>query len=252
MGSQHMDLEKTHAQVESEARQALTENLAALVLYGSHARGEALKTSDINLFMLVNDSSPAALHPLMRLIPPWLKLHVSAPVIFEKVQLQRSHDTFALELTEMAASHRTIWGPDPFAGFQPDWNAVRAELEHESRQKTIYLKRRWLTANDKEAALRALLAETVPGYLALLRGQILYSRRELVTLTFEEIVRGMSTCPWFRADLWPRLRSAARELEKIPSTELPRLVIDYLEQARAFVRHVDAGPDGKDAARPVA
>lgn len=227
-------------QVVREAREALGENLVGLILYGSHARGEAVPGSDINLFFSVRDSSAEALAPLVPRMADWRLRGVTSPVIFELGQLQRSRDTFALELTEIAAAHRLLWGEDPLAGFVPDWAAVRNELEHESRQKTIYLKRRWLAAGDQEAALRALLRETVPGYLALLRGMLLYRRQRLELVSGDTLLAELCTyCSWIRPELWEKLRVASKAADKLPKAELGPLVMDYIEQARAFVRDVD-------------
>ena len=165
-------------------------------------------------------------------------------MIFELAQLQRSHDTFALELAEIAATHRLLWGTDPFTNFTPDWQAVRRELEHESRQKTIFLKRRWLAGGGKEDAQRALIRDTVPGYLALLRGAILFKRRNLNPSHLMRCSREMRTyCEWFEPAIWQKLRAAARGLEIVPARDLDALVTTYIEQARSFVRYIDEIPD---------
>ncbi len=237
-------MQKILDQITQDARTALGENLRSAILYGSHARGEAVKGSDINLLLVVNDSQAAKLAPLMKVIPEWIKTGATAPVIFEYAQLQRSGDTFALELAEIAATHRLLWGEDPFANFAPDWQAVRRELEHESRQKTIFLKRRWLAGGGQEAAQRALIRDTVPGYLALLRGAILFQRRNLTPVTFDVLFTEMHTyCLWFEPAVWQKLRAAARGLEIVPARELDALVMAYLEQARSFVRYIDQIPD---------
>jgi hypothetical protein len=237
-------MQKLLDQITEDARRELGTNLRAAILYGSHARGEAVKGSDINLLLIVNDSHADQLSPLMRVIPDWIKTGATAPVIFEFAQLQRSGDTFALELAEIAATHRLLWGDDPFTDFIPDWQAVRRELEHESRQKTIYLKRRWLAGGGNEAALRALIHDSVPGYLALLRGTILLHRRNLAPVTFDVMFAEMRTfCPWFDPKLWQKLRAASRGLEIISARELDALVTDYIEQARSFVRYIDQLPD---------
>jgi predicted nucleotidyltransferase len=237
-------MQKILDQITQDARTAMGENLVAVILYGSHARGEAVKGSDINLLLIVRESHADKLTPLMKVVPGWISTGATAPVIFERDQLSRAADTFALELAEIAATHRLLWGEDPFAGYTPDWTAVRRELEHESRQKVIFLERRWLASGGQEAALRALIRDTVPGFLALLRGTILQRRRNLNTVTLDHLFTDMEAyCDWFQPDIWQRLRAVSRGLEIVPARELDTLVKTYLEQARSFVRYIDQIPD---------
>jgi hypothetical protein len=237
------DISKELEQITREAKEALGENLLSLVLYGSHARGEAHARSDINLFIVVKDSRAASLKPLLAVVPGWIKLGATAPAIFEFAQLQRSQDTFALELAEMACTHKILFGDDPFKGCLPDWREVRNELEHESRQKTIYLKRRWFVTGEKDKAYLALIHDTVPGYLALLRGTAMLKRHAIAVISIEEIFRELSGLNWFSEAIWKRLRSVSEHRESIPHSELEPLMLEYIEQARALVRYLDGLPD---------
>jgi hypothetical protein len=236
-------MQKILDQITSDTRQALGDNLISLVLYGSHARDEAHERSDINLFIVVRDSHAAALEPLLRCVPGWIKKGAAAPVIFEEAQLARSQDTFALELAEMACVHRVLDGRDPFDGFQADWKEVRNELEHETRQKTIYLKRRWLASGGNLKAYRALIIETVPGFLALLRGALMLHRKAISPLKVSMILEELKSWDWFKSEVWRKLSAAAKGKEKLSDTELAEILPEYIEQARAFVRFIDRMPD---------
>jgi hypothetical protein len=191
----------------------------------------------------VRDSHAVNIKPLLDVVPGWLKLSATAPVIFESAQLARSNDSFALELAEMACTHRVLFGDDPFAGFTPDWKEVRNELEHESRQKTIYLKRRWFATGGKDKAYLPLFRETVPGYLALLRGAALLKRRSVNPLSLDEAFQELSGLPWFSSKIWNKLRAVGNHHEKIARSELLPLLLEYIEQARAMVRYFDSLPD---------
>jgi predicted nucleotidyltransferase len=237
------DIRKNLEQITRDAQTALGDNLLSLVLYGSHARGDAHARSDINLLMVVRDSRATSIKPLLSVVSGWQKFGATAPVIFEAAQLARSYDTFALELAEMACAHQILLGDDPFKGYSPDWQAVRAELEHEARQKTIYLKRRWFSTGGKDKAYLALISETVPGFLALLRGTALLHRRSTNALSMEDAFAELSSLPWFSATVWKRLVGVAKHKESIPRAELLPLILEYVEQARAIVRYLDGLPD---------
>ena len=223
----------------SETRNALGDNLVSLVLYGSHARGDATAQSDINLFLVVRDSAVSKLEGLTKVVPGWTKHHVVAPIIFEQEQLARSLDTFALEFLEMAAARRVLAGEDPFAAFTPDWAAVRIELEEEAREKLIQLQRTWLMWGHHDKTLRKILGDTVPGYLAMARGVLHLQRQSVDSIATQAVFDGTIHWPGFDPQVWRRLWETAKGLH-IPSTSaVSQLMRDYLQQAQSLVRYID-------------
>ncbi len=233
------DVKTLLEQVTHETQKALDGNLVSIVLYGSHARGEATPKSDINLFIVVRDSHVRKLEPLLKLVPGWVKQRITAPVIFEQAQFTRSFDTFALEFMEMCSARKVLAGEDPFADFTPDWSAVRRELEEEARQKTVSLKRRWLASGNQDRALRAILVDTVPGYLALLRATLQLQKQNLAPVSTQSVFDSTGAWPGYDAKVWKELWEAAKALHFPPTSRLQQLTRDYLEQARALVRHLD-------------
>lgn len=225
--------------ITAQARTALGENLVALVLYGSHARGEAAPRSDVNLLMVVRDQSSGALMKLQDIMPGWIKQTIAPPVILQQDQIAKSLDSFAIEFAEIAAARQTLFGDDPFADFRPDWAAVRRELEQEARQKRIALVRRWLAAAGKDKALRAAIAETVPGYLTLLRSTLMLKQQLAVARKTDEVFAALSEKSWFKRDVWTRLRETAQGKSKPAGAELAALLHDYLEQAAALIKRLD-------------
>lgn len=233
------DIQKLLDQVTRETQVALDGNLVSLLLYGSHARNDATPKSNVNLFLVVRDSHVSKLEPLVKLVPQWVKKGVTAPVIFEQAQLARSLDTFALEFMEMAAARRVLAGEDPFANFTPDWDAVREELEEEAREKTVGLKRRWLASGGKDKLMRITIAETLPGFLAILRGTVHLQQKRLTPIPTQEIFSSGITWPGYDAKVWLQLWKTAKGMH-IPSTsQVAQLMKDYVEQARSLVRHLD-------------
>lgn len=223
-----------------QARDALGENLVSLVLYGSHARGDAAAGSDVNLFIVVREHRPDALRPLLKLIPDWMKKGVAAPVIFRSDQVPRSLDSFAIEFVDMAAARRVLYGEDPFKNFAPDWNIVRSELEREARQKLIALTRRWLASGGKAKVYPLIFAETVPGYFALLRSTLLYLKRSTETVTVDKAVSELAAREnRFKPEVWWKLRSIAKRHAKAKTEELEPLMGEFLRQAIMLVEVLD-------------
>jgi predicted nucleotidyltransferase len=223
-----------------EAKEALGDNIVSLVLYGSHARAEATTGSDVNLFLVVRDQRPGALRGLLKIIPQWLKNGITAPVIFREDQLARGLDSFAIEFAEMAAARKVLFGPDPFADFAPDWETVRSELEREARQKQIAITRRWLAAGGDARAVPQILADMVPGCLALLRSTLMLKKRLQSPLTLDIVLEELRTMSWFKPDLWKKLRAVAKKYEKAPSAELTTMIEEFIGQLSALVSELDS------------
>jgi predicted nucleotidyltransferase len=222
-----------------EAKEALGDNLVSLVLYGSHARKEATTGSDVNLFLVVRDQRPDALRGLLEIVPKWLKDGVTAPVIFRQDQLVRGLDSFAIEFAEMAAARKVLLGSDPFAAFKPDWETVRSELEREARQKQIAVTRRWLAAGGKPRAVPAILADMVPGCLALLRSTLMLKKQLQSPLTLDIVLEELRTLTWFNPDLWKKLRAVAKKHEEAFAGELTTLMEEFIGQLIALVSELD-------------
>jgi hypothetical protein len=233
------NIEDLIKQVTDQLQTALSGNLVSVLLYGSHARKDATDKSDVNLFVVVHDGSADRLAPLLKLVPDWIKHGVMPPVIFEQDQIARSLDTFALEFLEISSARRVLFGSDPFADFAPDWNAIRWELEQEAREKTVALQRRWLAAGGKDKIVRAIIADTVPGYLALLRGAVQVQQKKSTPVTTAMIFDGTPPWPGFESDVWQRLWKTAKGLHVPSSSHLPDLMNRYLEQARILIERVD-------------
>ena len=234
-----MNLNQVLQQVTAETQNALGENLVSLVLYGSRAREDATAKSDVNLLIVLRDASVSQLEPLLKLVPGWIKQGVTAPVILEQEDLTRSLDTFALEFLEMAAARKVLAGVDPFADFTPDWQAVRWDLEEEAREKTVALQRRWLASGGKAKYLRAIIAETVPGFLPLLRGTLHLQQRSMNPIPTPKLFDGSLEWPGFNPQIWRKLWETAKGMQSPSSTDVTQLMKDYLAQTQALVRHID-------------
>lgn len=233
-------MQKTLDLITNETKQALGDNLVSLVLYGSHARGDAHERSDVNLLLLVNDKSPTALRKLPPVVSGWMKHKALPPVVFSEEQFRRSFDSFALEFAEIAAARNVLAGVDPFVDFQPDWAAVRRELEHEARRKRIELQRRWLAAGGNAKLYPAIIKDTLRGFLTLIRGTMLVEGRKLEPLRIVHALDELHRWSWFDAETWRQLREFIVDGGKRPKdSEWSALMDAYLLQSFALATFLD-------------
>jgi predicted nucleotidyltransferase len=218
---------------------ALDTNLSALVLYGSHARGEAHARSDINLFVLVRNNSPEELIGLLQVVPALGKKNVAPLVLFGEDGFRASQDTFALEFLDMAASRRVLAGQDPFENFTPHWNGLRTEIEREFRIRSMQLLRMWFLSAQKPAALKGLIRGSLSSFLSLLRGIVALEKKQVLSIPHEELLGEITGERGLTPELWKRFWQVAREEVKLNADDLRKLFHDYLSEIRKLTVYID-------------
>ena len=231
--------EQIIAQATEKISAALGTNLSALVLYGSHARGEAHARSDINLFILVRDSAPEQLTGLLQAMPHLAKNGVAPPVFMEEEGFAASQDTFALEFLDMAASHRVLAGRDPFGNFQPRWDGLRMQIERELRTKMLQLYRQWYLSEEKTEVLKSLMRGSLSSFLALLRGIVALEKKQITAISQEHLIDEITGARGLNPALWRRFHQVTREKIKVSTDDMRALFRSYLTEIRKLTMYVD-------------
>jgi predicted nucleotidyltransferase len=164
---------KTNAALErlaSRLEALLGEDLVALVLYGSAARGDfAPGRSDINLLLILADASPATLRAIGPTLHQWVKTGQPAPLIFSETGWRASTDVFPIEIEDMRQAHRVLKGRDPFIGLETAPADLRQELEREVRGKLLKLRAEYAASGPHPKTLGTLLVQSAPTFFVLLR-----------------------------------------------------------------------------------
>jgi len=227
-------------QITAQATEALGENLISLLMYGSHPRGEARPGSDVNIMIVVTDASAQAMRPLLAHAQEWSKSGVAAPVIIAAMEFLDSQDTLALEYLDIAAARKVLAGYDLFATFIPDWEIVRHALEQEARRKAIILMKRWLITAGSGREARRIIVDTIPGYVALLRGMILFEERSTRPLHAREVIGAIDGSRGLDPDVWRELYAVGREYQHTASDQLAELMAAYIDQSHKLMRYLDS------------
>lgn len=153
--------------------QQLSENLYALILYGSHARsGYAAEHDDVNLFLIVQDASTDALRSIESAIAEWTRHREPPPVIVSKAEWEDSADVFPIEIEDMRDAHELLTGTDPFAGITTRTVDLRHELEREVRGKLLQLRSQYAAVAPDGKALTRLLLDSVGTFFVLMRALV--------------------------------------------------------------------------------
>ncbi len=165
-----MPIEINLAELVSRLREAAGANLKSVVLYGSAVTGEFHpKHSDLNV-LCVLDKLEA--HQLVQLGPAtrwWVAQGQPAPLAFTLEELKRAADVFAIELLDIKASHRVLFGEDFFPSLEVPMRLHHLQVERELRTNLVRLRQRYLAARNDSKTLLRLMTESVSSFASLFR-----------------------------------------------------------------------------------
>jgi hypothetical protein len=149
-------------------RGAAPDNLKAIVLYGSAASQEFHEgNSNVNLLCLVKNGDPARLEPFHTTVEWWTGKGHPAPLIFTLDELRRSSDIFAIELLDMQARHKMLFGEEFLSGIAVPLRYHKLQVERELRTNWLRLRQTFLAA-PRKAHLDVMVA-AMSSFTALFR-----------------------------------------------------------------------------------
>ncbi len=192
-------MEKELAQLKEKLLAAAGSNLKAIVLFGSAARGEYHeKHSDLNVLCVLERAGAEELEVLHETAAWWERKKFPVPQIFTLEELRASADIFAIELMDMKAHHKMIYGEDFFEGLAVPTNLHRLQVERELRTNWVKLRQGILLAPRKDSVLLRLMDASISTFITLFRHALIAlgkeppaSRREVL----EEIARTVRSSP---------------------------------------------------------
>jgi predicted nucleotidyltransferase len=150
------------------------DNVKSIVLFGSAVSGEfAAEHSNLNLLCIVENAGLSALEDLHAAAEWWVRDGYPAPLVFTLEELHRSADIFAIELLDIRAHRRILFGADLFENFDvPTW-LHRLQVERELRTNWVRLRRAVLAAPRRNRALLAIMVDSVSSFAVLFQHALL-------------------------------------------------------------------------------
>ena len=159
-----MDLKETKlAGLVGRLKEAAHENLEAVILYGSAARGDHREgVSDLNVLCVMKSLSVGELKRITPAIVWWVEEQKEpTPLLFTAKELQQSADVFAIEMTDLQRHHRVLHGKDLVSGLHVPMNLHRVQVEHELRTAVLKLRRHFLFSSGDAGALREVMGKSI-------------------------------------------------------------------------------------------
>ncbi len=160
-------------------RQALGDDLASVVLYGSAASQDFhADFSDLNILCLTRKLDIAELNAVQPALSWWSQLKQPQPLFFSLEELERSTDVFTIELLDMKSRNRMLFGADHLSALEVPMDLHGVQLERELRTNLLRLRQHYLSANTKDAQL-ALLVDAFSSFATLFRHALIALGKEL-------------------------------------------------------------------------
>ncbi|MDZ7358877.1 MAG: nucleotidyltransferase domain-containing protein [candidate division KSB1 bacterium] len=169
------------------------DQLIAIILYGSAARGEYVyKRSDINFLIVLSESGIRNLRRALPLVARWKKRNVSTPLILTQEYIHSALDAFPIEFLTIKLHHHLVYGIDILASIEINLEHLRLQCERELRGKLLYLREGFLNSNGRPTLIKQLISQSLPAFASIFTG-LLYlknidvpsSRRDLFSRVVE-------------------------------------------------------------------
>ncbi len=169
-----MSIDEQLQQLVERLAAALGDDLLAVVLYGSAARGEYHeKHSDLNVLCILRQVGLGELERVAKPLQWWLKSGQTAPLLLSEEEIRDASDVFPIEFLDIRAAYRVLHGPDLVAAMELNTVNHRRQLEHEIRSRLLRLRRRFLETQHDDKAVAGLMLDSLPTFATLFRHALL-------------------------------------------------------------------------------
>ena len=102
-------------------------------------------------------------------VSSWLRSGSATPLILSRDEFAGSLDAFPIEFGEIIDTHRVLFGADPFAGLSIRPDDLRRACEVQVKSHLLHLRENYIECGARPSAVASLVAESAPGFAALLR-----------------------------------------------------------------------------------
>ena len=150
---------------------ACGDDLVSVVLYGSAARDDYHEQySDVNVMVVLRHMKPSVFPALTGVLAWWSREEkLRPPTIMTLEELRESADVFAIEMLDIQAAHKTLYGDDVVSAIEVPMNLHRVEVEHDLRTTLLRLRNHLLLTVDGDEELKTVLGKSVTSVVTLFR-----------------------------------------------------------------------------------
>jgi len=215
------------------------DDLVAIILYGSGARGEYVpKKSDINLLIVLSENGIERLGDATDAVAKWRKRNVRVPLVMTRGYIQSSLDAFPLEFFNIRSAYQVIQGEDILKDVVIQKEDLRLQCERELKAKLLLLRESFLEANNKSHLLRELVAQSLSAFISIFKA-LLYLKGDEVPEKNEAVLSATVQSFGLDREIFQTLWYIKREEKKSDRGALKEIVQKYISEIRGLSTQVD-------------
>lgn len=221
-------------------RAVYANDLEAIILYGSGARGEyAPGKSDLNFLIVLSEPAISHLRKAVDLCEKWRGRARVSPLVLTRQYIEDSLDSYPIEFLHMKMHYRVLAGADVLAGLDIAARDLRLELERELKGKLLHLRKGFLDFGYEREALKAMAARTISGFLPLFEA-FLFLKQETLPATRREIFQKVAQAAPLEAGFITEIFRIVEGETRPYREELWGVMESYIAQIARLAEIVDA------------
>lgn len=228
--------EETLVQLVAKLKNAIADQLDAVVLYGSAVDHEfAEGFSDVNVLVTLKSADAAVMKAAAPVVDWWTQQGHPVPVVMSTTELAQSADVFAIEFMDMQQRHRVLHGNDPLTSLYIPRDLHRVQVERELRTAGVKLRQAYLLAKGDEAVSK-LMGSSVSSFATLFRHALIVFGQEAPLdkrTAVEAIGRYLNT------DVTAVLQALDVREKRTPAKDCGAIFSDYLAAVTRVTDEVD-------------
>jgi len=229
----------------ADCRRAFGEELKAICLYGSGARGEYVPgRSDVNFLLLLSERGIRELDRAFGLVAKWRKRNVAVPLFLTEEYVKGSLDSFPLEFLDMELHHLLLYGKDPFEDLHIRGEDLRLQCEREVKGKLLILREAYVSSGGRPRDLSTVLARSIVAFSIVFEG-LLYLKGLEIPPNRSGVIRALCEAAGLREEVFQAALSIKEGRVKPTREELLRLMSDYMEEVRRLAFWIDEMEEGR-------
>ena len=140
-----------------QLREIFGERLKMIAAFGGNAQSCAVVQN-----LTIDDLDRCAAHG-----SKWNTLGLDVPLFIVETELPRALDAFPLELNEIMATRRVLWGSDVFAELVIPKQELRRACEVQARGHVLHLREGYIQAAGDRKKVSDLVTAAVPAFRGL-------------------------------------------------------------------------------------
>lgn len=206
------------------------DDLIAIILYGSAARGEYIhKKSDINFLVVLSEQGIKNLRDALPFISKWKKRNVSTPLMLTPEYIQSALDSFPIEFLTMKQNYRVVYGEDVLAKIEIHPQHLRLQCEREMRGKLLSLREGFLNTNGKSAMIKRLIKASLPAFSSIFSALLFLKDEDVPELKRRNFIK---TAEVFSLDskVFENIFNLENKKPKLKKEQIYELMEQYIEQ----------------------